>query len=259
MEKKTTKRRVVAITILASLLVALLAFNVTYAYFTDRISGSAQITFGKVSLSGTFSSASSTQTNVFPGATVGITGTVDVSQSTDTVGVWVYFGVDADDIEMKIGSTPIANGVVNPNYHDSTGDEHEYTTSDVSAMKLTVEDAIISALATAINEGQGSGNDQNPTAWHVDTSTVAGTSLAGMTSAAVPINTTAFNFANAGNFELDANAFGNLFQGVTISFKLVIKAVQGSNVTKAQAIQIFGADDTDFITGEDLTTPPVTP
>ena len=49
-QKQSSKRQSVVIAILAVLLVGLLAFNITYAFFTDKETNSDQFTFGTISL-----------------------------------------------------------------------------------------------------------------------------------------------------------------------------------------------------------------
>lgn len=245
MTSRATKRRVVAITVLASLLIALLAFNVTYAYFTDKLSGSAEVSFGTVSLKSTTAISTTNVSGVFPGGKFRINGVISISDSTDEA-LWVYFGIDKSQISMKIGSNAVAKDVQNPNYHDGTSGGHRYTDEDVAHMKNIVESAIVAGLVQAVNTNLGNGNNQNSTAWRLDTEE----ETMGITSVAVPVNTPDFDFSKAGEFTFGGNDFGNLFQGVSISFTIEIKAIQSSHLSKAQAATAFKSDN--FLSGENL-------
>ncbi len=232
--KKSTKRRVIAITVLASLLIALLAFNVTYAYFTDRIDGSASLTFGTVNIDASgpnaIAIAAGQTTNVLPGQTVRMQGTIT---NTSTTPIWVKFDVPTTTIKLKLSDTEIAEGTTNSNYNN-----HSYTDEEIASMKTAVQNVVVAGFKNIIT-------GTNNASWAISDD--------GITAAAVPVDATALNLSDGtAGFTFTGEKFGNLFQGVTVSFDFVILAVQAGensdNLTRTQAAAAFS--NTEFNSGE---------
>ena len=222
--KKSTKRRVIAITVLASLLIALLAFNVTYAYFTDKIDGSATLTFGIVDIdAGTDANAiaMASATNVLPGQTIKMQGKITNSSNTP---IWVKFGVDTNSIKLKVGSTEIAVGTQNPAL-----DNRAYQDTEPEGMKDKVEATITAGFRDIINNITGA------EAWKVDGE--------GVTLNPVPTTATSLDLSGStAGFTFTGAEYGNLFQGVTISFNIVILAVQTEGTTAENAKNLSRTD-----------------
>ena len=254
---KTTKKRTIAISVLAVLLIALLAFNVTYAYFTDKITTDVSLDFGIVDINATGVAISMTNATAMPGDQFNLAGTLSTANATTSM--WVYFSIPTESVTLTYLNTAddgtddeeITTATVNEYFDDDDPDTttYTYTTDDITAMKAAVVAAVQESLVTYINGL----NNSTPGAWALDSTTVAGTSLKGMTSAAVAKNST-LNLATspAAHFTLTASSFGNLFQNVKIGFSIVILAIQSDNVTKAQAMAAFtGANSStiDFESG----------
>lgn len=244
MEKKSTKRRVIAISVLAALLVALLAFNVTYAYFTSKVDGSATINFGRVEVKAD-TAINISSTNVLPGQTVALAGEISTGDSTSNM--WVKFSVPDDSIKLQYAdkggtATDIVWGTtVNKYFKDAEGG-HKYTAADQTTMNNAVKAAVVDGLKSIIDKAATAG----AASWKISDD--------GVTTIPVLSTATALNLANGGGFTLSGDKFGNLFQSVSIKFNIVIQAVQtegttadATNLTRAQALTAF--NNTSFNAG----------
>jgi predicted ribosomally synthesized peptide with SipW-like signal peptide len=238
MLKKTTNRKTIAITVLAVLLVALLAFNVTYAYFTDQTKSDITMTFGVVDIvAENFAAASATA--VMPGDSITLNGTVAAANATGNM--WIKIGVltgtDNEAIVLEYDGTPLAAGVENA-YMDDAGEDdgtgHQYTDEEITQMKALFASTLTSAIANVVNSTTG------------NTDRI---SADGVSAAAVD-NTLSIDFSTATTkLTLAKNSFGNLFQNVTIKFSIAIQAIQAENVSRTQAIEAFAKSDAEFVAG----------
>jgi predicted ribosomally synthesized peptide with SipW-like signal peptide len=251
MLKRTTNKKTVAIVVLATLLVALLAFNVTYAYFTDKVQTSATIDFGIIDVNAT-DFAATNATNVMPGDSFGLKGTLSIGESTDDM--WVYIGLVEDSVKLYYGAddTEIAADTTKNVYYDDNGAEgavqegagHTYSTGDISNMKSKVVTAINANLVDLVNKAAGS------TSWKLgqNDASVSDEKIKNIANVKVDdVKEYPLNLANGGSIELTASEFGNLFQNVKIEFSIVIYAMQADNVTLAQFITAM--DNANFESG----------
>jgi predicted ribosomally synthesized peptide with SipW-like signal peptide len=238
MLKKTTNRKTIAITVLAVLLVALLAFNVTYAYFTDQTKSDITMTFGVVDIvAQNFAAASATA--VMPGDSITLNGTVTAANATGTM--WIKIGVltgaDNEAIVLEYDGKALAEGDKNMYMDDAgqaDGSGHEYTDEEIEEMKSLVASTLTSAIANVVNSTTGN----------------TGRISADGVSAAEVDNTLSIDFSTATTkLTLAKNSFGNLFQKVTIKFSIAIQAIQAENVSRTQAIEAFAKSDAEFVAG----------
>lgn len=240
MLKRTTNKKTVAIVVLATLLVALLAFNVTYAYFTDKVQTSATIDFGIIDVNAT-DFAATNATNVMPGDSFGLKGTLSIGESTDDM--WVYIGLVEDSVKLYYGTddTEIAANTTKNVYYDDNdaegavqdGADYTYTADDISNMKSKVVTAINANLVDLVNKAAGS------TSWKLgqNDASVSDEKIKNIANVKVnDVKETPLNLANGGSIVLTASEFGNLFQNVKIEFSIVIYAMQADNVTLAQFV-----------------------
>ena len=251
MLKKTTNRKTIAITVLAVLLVALLAFNVTYAYFTDQTSSDVNMTFGIVDIQADNLAVKlngASQVVVMPGDTIGLNGTITATNTTGEI--WVRIGVPETSIKLYqkgIGAegadVELAEGVENA-YIDinnagvavADGTGHQYTATEVSNMVAQFQEIInaqIGAFLATIPQATGV-----VTAFNSD-------------GIGKVDNTLNLNLANAtGTITLDIAEFGNLWQNVKVQFTVAIQAIQADHVADATAAKaLFDNADLDFDTG----------
>lgn len=237
MLKRTTNKKTVAIVVLATLLVALLAFNVTYAYFTDKVQTNATIDFGVIDVNAeTF--AASNATDLMPGDSFGLTGELSNGESTNDM--WVYIGLVEESIKLYYGAddTEITAGTTKNVYYDDNDTEgavqdgagHTYTAEDISNMKSKVGTAINAKLVDLVNKAAGA------TSWKLGQTDASVSSDKIKNIAKVDKNADDLSLATGGSIELTASEFGNLFQNVEIEFSIVIYAMQADNVTLAQFV-----------------------
>ena len=99
-QKQSSKRHSVVIAILAVLLVGLLAFNITYAFFTDKETNSDQFTFGTISLKTTgdnvvdvYRQSTKVTGDVMPGDVM--TGAFTLGLNTDSENAFARFKLTA--------------------------------------------------------------------------------------------------------------------------------------------------------------------
>ena len=251
MLKRTTNKKTVAIVVLATLLVALLAFNVTYAYFTDKVQTNATIDFGIIDVNAT-DFAATNATDVMPGDSFGLTGTLSIGESTDDM--WVYIGLVEESIKLYYGAdeTEITADTTKNVYYDDKGAEgavqdgagHTHTAKDISDMKSKVETAINANLVDLVNKAAGS------TSWKLGQTdaSVTDEKIKNIANVKVDEKEHPLKLADGGSIELTASEFGNLFQNVKIKFSIVIYAMQADNVTLAQFVTAM--ENANFESGE---------
>ena len=238
MLKKTTNRKTIAITVLAVLLVALLAFNVTYAYFTDQTKSDVTMTFGIVDIQADgFAVASAT--GVMPGDEIILNGTVTAPNATGEM--WLKIGVLTGEnnaaIVLKYDGTVISTTTKNLYMDDAgaaDGSGHTYTESEITQMKSLVAEVLTDNIAEYVNSTTG-----NPTLIGdngVSAAAVSKTLNIDLSTASAPLVFT-------------KNKFGNLFQNVTVEFSIAIQAIQAENVSRTQAIEAFAKSDAEFVAG----------
>lgn len=239
MLKKSTNKKTIAITVLAVLLVALLAFNVTYAYFTDQTKSDVEMTFGIVDITAANFEAASADA-VMPGDSITLNGTVTAANATGNmwIKIAVLTGADNEAIVLSYDGTELSPEVTNA-YVDDLGEEdgsgHTYTDEEIAEMKQLVADTLTAAIANVVNTTTGNTGlitaDDGVSANTVD-------------------NTLSIDFSTATTkLTLAKNEFGNLFQNVKIKFSIAIQAIQAENVSRAQAVEAFAKSEAEFVAG----------
>lgn len=239
MLKKSTNKKTIAITVLAVLLVALLAFNVTYAYFTDQTKSDVDMTFGIVDITAeNFEAVTADAVNidaVMPGDSIKLNGLVKAANSTGTM--WIKISVlTGDAIKLTYNGTPLSTSVKNQyvNLTTDDGSGHTYTDQEITDMKALVEETLTAAIANVVNSTPGN----------------TGLLDAEGVSTKVVDNTLSINFGEATTkLTLAKNDFGNLFQNVKIEFSIAIQAIQAEHVTKDQAVAAFAKSESEFVAG----------
>lgn len=238
MLKKKTNKKVIAISVLAVLLVALIAFNLTYAYFTDKTSGSGEVQFGIVDINltgvegGVFSYASTTSF-AMPGDTVSLKGTLKVSDETNADDVYLNFVVS--NIVVKYAGVAIVGGTTANVYFDNDavdGSGYTYTSGDITAMETQFTDILVDGLTGALNDAGITG----VTFAAVDG---ADASLGCYTTTAVNQGTS-IDLSDV-SFSLAIGEFGNLWQNCSVSFDLTINALQSRNIANGDAAKAIFA------------------
>ena len=236
MLKKTTNRKTIAITVLAVLLVALLAFNVTYAYFTDSTKSDVTMTFGVVDIQATgLQAVAASSAAVMPGDEIELEGTVTATNTTGNI--WVQIAVPADSVVLKYDGVELEEGISTNMYYDNPGVDgtgFAYTEEKINAMKVQFAAILTSNLTAFINSTTGNTD-------------LIGTN--GVTAAAVD-SSLSIDFSTAtANIVIPANEFGNEWQKVTVTFSIAIKAIQADGVDRDEAIAAFAKADAEFNAG----------
>lgn len=197
MLKKTTNRKTIAISVLAVLLVALLAFNVTYAYFTDSVAtDAASLTFGTVIVDASSTDAvtftkTSQAANIMPGDTIKLDGALE-NKGTDAA--WIIF---------QVGNVTVSGGTVNAE-----------TARTKFVQLLNVQAMLGAENCTAVDAENGV---------YVLNATLA-------KDASLDLGAT----TNA--VTLTIGEFGNEWQGATVGFNMNIYALQSTNVADTDAV-----------------------
>ena len=226
LKKTKTNKKTIAIVVLAVLLVALLAFNVTYAYFTDKDSGSGTLNFGIVDFTledfGTTIAHTSNGTHlttyVMPGDKVTLAGTITVSSAENADDIWFKVDVPADQIKIQYDGTDLVfDGTVT---NATTG--HQYQTGDEATMKNAVTTAVQTAIINAFK-----GLSEANAVWKLADNGISANKVTKGSS--LNLNTISFT--------LDATQFGNLFQDTTILFGIEFQAIQATNVADNAAAE----------------------
>lgn len=256
MLKKTTNRKTIAITVLAVLLVALLAFNVTYAYFTDQTQSDVTMTFGIVDIQADGLAVKlngATTGYAMPGDTIGLKGTITATNTTGEI--WVRIAVPTDKIRLFQAGSPDEELVFDPEkgdtdsaavtnkYYDGTvvdgvavdGTTYTYTNKNVNDMKVQFSSLITTQIGGLLStiDGDGVVEEFNSDGigkvnknLNLDLSTATGT------------------------ITLNIAQFGNLWQNVKVQFTVTIQAIQADGVANATAAKaLFENTDLDFDTG----------
>lgn len=254
-KKKITKYKV-AIMILASLLISITLFNVTYAYFTDSSEATANgLDFGIVQFD--FKNAEddpnplaigkqrvSGFAGIMPGDTINLSGSAyigakDIPAANLSLydSAWVYLEVS----ELSISMISAPNTYVD--FEESVDSTHPLTGKVYSVAAVqSLESQAITKISARITQEI---NTNNPSANFVQTEEGSTKYITN-----TPLAPGSFIDFDGITITLVKGEWGNEWQAISIKFNLKLKALQATNIAdKAEAIATFEDPTIDFATG----------